>query len=316
MRCLCCNKEMTNPKESERSAQWHERCIRRFFGTSSLPEIDISEEVLEQLANKMVNQGYTVPGVQKKMSLHFEKTGKNKRLTMVGYPAGYILKPQSKEYACLPEAEFLTMKMAEIAGIKTVPNALLFFQGTYAYVTKRIDREEKQAYAMEDFCQLSGRMTVDKYRSSYENCGNVIKKYSQKVGLDKAELFYRLLFCFVTCNSDMHLKNFSLIEDRPGSRSFSLSAAYDMLPVNVILPADKEQMALSLNGKKRNLRKKDFLKLAESLGIAEKVALGLMRQIVKYKERFQEEIKNSYVPDEFKERFLLTMQKRMEVFEA
>ena len=149
-----------------------------------------------------------------------------------------------------------------------------------------------------------------------EGTRTIIKKYSQKVGLDKAEFFYRLLFCFVTCNSDMHLKNFSLIEDRPGSRSFSLSAAYDMLPVNVILPADKEQMALSLNGKKRNLRKKDFLMLAESLGIAEKVALGLMRQIVKYKERFQEEIKNSYVPDEFKERFLLTMQKRMEVFEA
>ncbi len=316
MRCLCCNKEMTNSKEYESGIQWHERCIKRFFGASTLPEIDISEEALVQLANQSVNQGLTVPGVQKKLSLQFEKSGKRLRLTLVGYPTGYILKPQSKEYACLPEAEFLTMKMAEIAGIKTVPNALLFFQGTYAYITKRIDREEKQVYAMEDFCQLSGRMTEDNYRSSYESCGNVIQKFSQKGGLDKADFFYRLLFCFITCNSDMHLKNFSLIEDRPGSRKFSLSAAYDMLPVNVIMPADKEQTALTLNGKKRNLRKKDFLKLAENIGIPEKVALGLMKQIVKYKERFAEEIKASYVPDDFKERFLLEMQKRMEIFEG
>ena len=316
MRCLCCNKEMTNPKEYERNVQWHERCIRRFFGTATLPEIDISEEALEELANKTVNQGLTVPGVQKKLSLQFEKIGKKLRLTIVGFPTGYILKLQSKEFEHLPEAEFLSMKMAEIAGIKTVPNALLFLRGTYAYITKRIDREEKQMYAMEDFCQLSGRMTVDKYHSSYENCGKIIKKYSQKVGLDEAELFYRILFCFVTCNSDMHLKNFSLIEDQPTSRKYSLSAAYDMLPVNIIMPADQEQMALALNGKKRNLRKKDFLKFAESLGITEKIAFNLMKKMVGYKELFAEEIKASYVPDDFKDRFLWAMQKRMEVLDG
>ncbi len=51
---------------------------------------------------------------------------------------------------------------------------------------------------------LKKRMTADKYRSSYENCGKVIKKYSKNVGLDLAEFYYRLLFCFLTGNSDMH----------------------------------------------------------------------------------------------------------------
>ncbi|MCR4599063.1 MAG: HipA domain-containing protein [Acetatifactor sp.] len=314
MRCLCCNKEMTNPSEYERNVSWHVKCIKKFFGTGKLPEIDMSEKALERLANQTVNKGLTIPGVQKKMSLHLETVDKVARLTIVNHPTGYILKPQSEEYPELPEAEFLSMKMAEIAGIKTVPNALLRFQGTYAYVTKRIDRDGEKTYAMEDFCQLSGRVTADKYRSSYETCGKVIKKYSHNVGLDVTEFYYRLLFCFCTCNSDMHLKNFSLIEDRPGSRKFSLSAAYDMLPVNVIMPADKEQMALTMNGKKRNLKLKDFLILAESLGIQQKVATDLIKQILRYKEAFLKEIAVSYVSEEMKEKLGSMIQKRMEIF--
>ena len=314
MRCLCCNKEMTNPSEYERNVSWHVKCIKKFFGTGKLPEIDMSEKALERLANQTVNKGLTIPGVQKKMSLHLETVDKVARLTIVNHPTGYILKPQSEEYPELPEAEFLSMKMAEIAGIKTVPNALLRFQGTYAYVTKRIDRDGDKCYAMEDFCQLSGRVTADKYRSSYETCGKVINKYSHNVGLDVTEFYYRLLFCFCTCNSDMHLKNFSLIEDRPGSRKFSLSAAYDMLPVNVIMPADKEQMALTMNGKKRNLKLKDFLILAESLGIRQKVATDLIKQILRYKEAFLKEIAVSYVSEEMKEKLGSMIQKRMEIF--
>ena len=316
MRCLCCNKEMTNPSEYEGNVSWHVKCMKRFFGTSKLPEIDVSKRALERLVKQTVNKGLTVPGVQKKLSLHLETVDKTARLTIADYPTGYILKPQSEDYSRLPEADFLSMKMAEIAGIKTVPNALLGFRGKYVYVTKRIDRDRDQTYAMEDFCQLSGRITADKYHSSYENCGKVIKKYSQNIGLDVTEFYYRLLFCFCTGNSDMHLKNFSLIEDRPGSRRFSLSAAYDMLPVNVIMPADKEQMALTLNGKKRNLKRKDFLILAESLGIQEKVATGLIKQILKHREPFLKEVEASYVSNEMKKLLTVMIQKRMEIFEV
>ena len=47
--------------------------------------------------------GYTVPGVQKKLSLHLLAEGKP-RLTMMNYPTGYILKPQVKEFTALPES--------------------------------------------------------------------------------------------------------------------------------------------------------------------------------------------------------------------
>ena len=127
---------------------------------------------------------------------------------------------------------------------------------------------------------------------------------TKNVGVDKTELLYRLIFCFATGNSDMHLKNFSLIEDAPGSRLFGLSPAYDMLPVNVIMPADKEETALSLNGNKRNIRKKDFAILADNLGIPDNVANRMRERIILYKDAFISEVNNSYIPEEMKNRFV------------
>lgn len=112
------------------------------------------------------------------MSLHLSKELQN-RLTMVDYPTGYILKPQTEEFENMPEYEDLAMRLAELMGIQTVPHALIKIGNEYAYITKRIDREitdkEVKLYAMEDFCQLSRRLTQDKYKGSYENCGRIIK---------------------------------------------------------------------------------------------------------------------------------------------
>ena len=72
--------------------------------------------------------------------------------------------------------------------------------------------------------------------------------------MDQIELFLRLVFCFLTGNSDMHLKNFLLIETAEGSRKYILSPAYDLLPVNLIMPQDKEEFALPMNGRKNNLQ--------------------------------------------------------------
>ncbi|MBQ7707372.1 MAG: type II toxin-antitoxin system HipA family toxin, partial [Lachnospiraceae bacterium] len=116
MRCLCCGKKLS---VSEQTEGWHKKCIKSFFGISDMPELDISDKVLERIANDNINKGMTVTGVQKKMSVHLSKDDKY-RLTIVGYPTGYILKPQSDDYVNLPEAEYLNMKMAESIGINTV----------------------------------------------------------------------------------------------------------------------------------------------------------------------------------------------------
>ena len=316
MICLCCGK----PIRSQTSApdRWHKACIKRFFGLEKLPEISISNETLEWIANETTNKGYTVPGVQKKMSLHLSVEEKA-RLTLVGYPSGYILKPQTKEYRALPEAEQMIMCMADAVGISTVPHALIHSGNEYAYITRRVDRvsvpdQPVRLLAMEDFCQLTYRLTNDKYQSSYERCAKVIDRWSSRKGLDMAEFFVRVVFSFLVGNSDMHLKNFSLIETAPGSQTYVLSPAYDMLPVNIV-SNDTEETALALNGKKTKLRKKDFLALAASCGLSPAASEKLIRRLIGKTDTMISIAQNAEIPDDIRMGCIELIKQRVAVFE-
>lgn len=302
MNCLCCGKPiLENSSEQEFHDQWHAHCIKDFFNTETLPLLDLSDHQLELLAQKSVNEGFTVPGVQKKISVHLSKDP-IPRLTLVDYPSGYILKPQSANFASLPEFEHTAMRIAQKAGIKTVPFALLKDekQGNM-FITRRIDRHGDKKAAMEDFCQLSGRLTVDKYRGSYERSAEIVNRWVRKKGINLNNYFSLIFVSWLLGNSDLHLKNFSLIEDKPGNRQYQLSPAYDILPVNLVFPSDLEETALTINGKKKNIRKKDFLALAASLKISETIALRIMKRIVKGKENYFQLIDESMLNDEQKE---------------
>lgn len=313
MNCLCCGKPLRTPDESG----WHGACIKRFFGTVKLPEIEIDEKALNLLATETTNKGFTVPGVQKKLSLHLVSDRNKPRLTFVNYPTGYILKPQVAEFAALPESEQLIMSMADLAGISTVPHALIKGNTGLAYITRRIDRRANkdsiEMLAMEDFCQLDLRLTEDKYRGSYERCAKIIKMYSSRIGIDMAEFFIRLVFSFIVGNSDMHLKNFSLIETSEGSGEYVLSPAYDLLPVNANMPADKEQFALPMNGKKTNIRKKDFLVFADACGIAKATAEKIIESLVKLTPTWLFMCENSLLPIELKIRLTEIITERADV---
>ncbi len=308
-KCLCCGKEIRDSSnETEKNTGWHARCIKSFFGTKDLPDIDVDDEKLKLIAVQSTEKGFTVPGVQKKLSLHLteERSQEKPRLTLVNYPTGYILKPQTEEYAYLPESEYLVMSMANKIGIKTVPFALIRQGEGFAYITKRIDRifdkkkNEVKMLAMEDFCQLDRRLTQDKYKGSYERCGKIVQRYSARPKLDMTELYLRVVFSFLVGNSDMHLKNFSLIETEENSKMYVLSDAYDMLPVNIILPTDLEQFALTINGKKRNVTRNDFLSFAKSCSIDKKVAEKMLEKVLSQTDILLLLCEESYLPDEKK----------------
>ncbi len=322
IRCLCCGKEIPEITQGlDRVPAWHKPCIRRFFGVDDLPELDLTNASLTRIAMESTGKGYTIPGVQKKMSLHLSSENGKSRLTLVDYPTGFILKPQTDEYPALPEAEYLVMQMAKETGIATVPFALIQMADDpeeKAYITKRIDRRSVynravELLAMEDFCQLDQHLTENKYLGSYERCAKLIAKYSIRRGLDLSELFLRIVFSFAVGNSDMHLKNFSLIETSPGSGDYVLSPAYDLLPVNLIVPADQEQMALSLNGKKKNIHQKDFLKFAETSGIPQEAAVKMIRRVVSMKEQYLALCDQSYLPAEMKPVFSALVQSRITI---
>lgn len=315
MNCLCCGKPLRTPDETG----WHKACIKHFFGTTKLPEIEIDDKTLNLLATETTNKGFTVPGVQKKLSLHLVSDSRKPRLTLVNYPTGYILKPQVAEFEALPESEQLIMTMADMAGISTVPHALIKGNAGLAYITKRVDRnitdDKIEMLAMEDFCQLDLRLTEDKYRGSYERCAKIIKQYSSRVGIDMAEFYIRLVFCFIVGNSDMHLKNFSLIETAEGSGEYVLSPAYDLLPVNANMPADKEQFALAMNGKKMNIRKGDFLKFADTCGITRQTAEKLIENLVKLTPKWIAMCEKSLLTDKLKDRLKKIIIERTEVLQ-
>lgn len=275
----------------------------KFFGSSRLPLPDVSLASLRELAMKGIRKREAIPGVQPKMSLALSRSRKEGiRLTLTDYPSGYILKPQSPLYPQLPETEHLVMSMAESWRIPVVPYALLpLSDGSLAYITRRIDREKSgKKLPMEDFCQLAGKLTEDKYHGSCELCGKIIAGYSSRPGLDEVEFFQRILFCFITGNNDMHLKNFSLIEDDTG---WHLSPQYDLLPVSLVNPADADETALTIAGKRSRLKKGDFLSLASSLGIPLSVASRLVVRAAGQAESLQAMIGESLLETPLKEAF-------------
>lgn len=317
MNCLHCGRPLA---DAQKDAGWHPRCIKRFFGTKALPQIEISQETFQHLVDESTNKGVTVPGVQKKLSMYLF-SDKQPRLTLMNHPAGYILKPQVKEFEALPEAEHLVMSMAQACGIATVPHALVRLEDGWAYITRRVDRAFEPGapvglLAMEDFCQLDLRLTQDKYRGSYERCANIITRHSSRPGLDLSELYLRLVFCFVAGNSDMHLKNFSLLETEERSGQYALSPAYDLLPVNLVMPEDQEQTALTLNGKKANIRRKDFLLFAQNCGISIKAADRMLLSMLSFVPQMLGMVEQSLLPLDMRQRFQLLISQRAGVLEG
>ena len=250
-------------------------------------------------------------GVQPKLSLHLNGHEGNKRLTIVGLWGGYICKPQTRQYEMLPEVEDVTMHLAEIAHIAVVPHALMrMADSTLCYLTRRIDRTSTgEKIAMEDMCQLTERQTEHKYKSSYERIGKVILKYSSLPKMDVVNFFELVLFCWVTGNNDMHLKNFSLYEIEDKIR---MTPAYDLLNVSIINPHDDEELALTLNGRKKKLQKVDFIKSAATLGIDSIIVERLIKKYIRLLPKFEDVIQNSFLSAELKEKYIELLRARLD----
>lgn len=264
--CLYCYQPL-----NEAGQDFHTTCVKKIFGTKEAPIIDFNLKQLEDLAKQIVIKSVAVTGVQAKLSLELEKH-KNElsRLTIVGLHGNYILKPPSTEYKELPQNEDVTMHLASLVKIKTAQHSLIkLASGELAYITKRFDRNKKEKIALEDFCQLTENLTEHKYRGSIEKVAKTTHQFTANKGLEMLRLFELVLFCYLTGNADMHLKNFALIENALGE--FELSPAYDLLSTALVIPDDKEESALTINGKKSRLKKKDFDALAVSMNINAKV---------------------------------------------
>jgi serine/threonine-protein kinase HipA len=307
-RCLVCL-GLVDGKE-----EYHEKCARGFFGVYPSPKLTVSLKDLRRYAAESVLARITVTGVQKKLSLAQEGKGAKARLTIVGLWGSYILKPPPEEYPNLPENEDAVMRLAGISGISTVPHALIrLASGELSFICKRIDRtHEGRKLTMEDFCQVSERLTEDKYRGSVERVGKLLRQYSVYPGLDVVDFFERVVFCYLTGNSDMHLKNYSLIETGAGMR---LAPAYDLLSTVLVIPDDSEETALTINGKKSNLAVKDFDSCAASLQIPRPAAVAVYRKFLSKRDEFVKHPGPSLLPHKAAAHLSGIIERRLKVFD-
>lgn len=212
-------------------------------------------------------------------------------------------------YPQLPEVEDLTMHLAAIAKIKVVPHSLIRLKsGNLAYITKRIDRVKNRKVPMEDMCQLTERLTEHKYQGSYEQVAKAIAKYSKTPGLDVVNFFELVLFSYLIGNADMHLKNFSLIEQQ--TLGMVLSPAYDLVNTALVNPADREELALNLNGKKSRLRRTDFEAAFTNLKLDPKQQANIFAKMESARPAWIEMVRNSFLGSDFKQGYIDLLETR------
>ena len=256
--CLSCSQLLAKGEQD-----FHPACLRKLFGKARLPKIELRLKDLAAQTAALAPQ-MSISGVQPKLSLQLN--AKTYALEPVSAGGEYILKPQTQDFANLPENENLCMSLAQIAGLNVPPHTLLkLTDGTLAYLVKRFDRVGQKKIHQEDFQQILNLNVRDKYQGSYEQIGRKIRELSSAPGLD-VQLFYEIvLLSFIIGNGDAHTKNFSLQYFADGAAR--LSPVYDLVSSRLALPSEKFELALSIRGRQNNIQKSDFQYLADYLEI-------------------------------------------------
>ncbi|MBO7098286.1 MAG: HipA domain-containing protein [Bacteroidaceae bacterium] len=311
-KCLYCYQEL-----EEGQVDYHPACARKFFSSDTAPILPYTHDNMSELARQVIRTSASVTGVQAKMSLDVHRGGKNEpaKFTIVGLWGKYIFKPQSGRYPCLPELEDLTMKMAEAAHIRTARHTLIrLADGELGYLTIRMDRGRKgEKISMLDMCQLTNRLTEHKYYGTYQQLAETIKKYSSAPMLDVQRFWEVVLFSWITGNSDMHCKNFSLIDT--GNGEYVLAPAYDLLAVLLADPEDTEEMAMSfmVGGTKSGFDRNTFMTSFTQSGIPVAVANKMIERMKGYKPEWEELISQSFLPEMMKADYFHLLSKRLEL---
>jgi serine/threonine-protein kinase HipA len=269
---------------------------RKVFGIDKEPFIDLTLAGVSLKAQEMVGK-MSISGVQPKLSVRLADKDNEPRLEVTGEGGQYILKPQVQAFANLPENEELCMTIAQDIGIDAPAHCLVHLKDkSLAYVVKRFDREGRRKIHQEDFVQILQK--DDKYSGSVEEIGRKLKAVSEVPGLDVQLFFERIVFNFLIANGDAHMKNYSIIYDEEGR--VRLAPAYDLVCSRIVLPNEADESALTIQGRKSKIRRKEMDLLADNLEIPEKVRFV---RFAGQKENFRKRIAESLLPKDLAQAF-------------
>lgn len=273
----------------------------------------------------------SISGVQTKVLLARSKG----RLELVEAGGDYILKPvpidsESRFAADIPANEHLTMRIAaKLFGIKTAENELVrFADGELAYLTRRFDRREGKAIRQEDLCQIAGRSeethgSAYKYDFSYEEMAEIIRSVVPAAEIELRKVFNEILFDYIFCNGDAHLKNFSVYESALGD--YVMTPAYDLLNTFLHYPGDLTFLALSLFKGDFMTREfetlgyyteADFILLARSYALKENEVLNRIRLFKRKAPDVERMVRESLLTPPAQEEYLRLFHNRLNAFRA
>nr|WP_288982098.1 HipA domain-containing protein [uncultured Allomuricauda sp.] len=268
-----------------------------------------------ELRREAVNRAkkLSIQGVQPKLSATISVVGQEFKI--VDQFGTYIIKPQNDLFPQFPENEDISMRMAKEFGLEVPLHGMVYAKdGSLSYFIKRFDRYGKgKKYATEDFAQLTGNTRDTKYRFTMEKMVPIIEEFCSFPAIEKAEFFKRVIFCYVTGNEDMHLKNFSLITKRGMT---TLTPAYDLLNSSIAIKNPDEEIALTLKGKKSNLKASDFIGYyaKERLQLNNKTIELILEQMQKVIPKWKELVEISFLSDDMKERYFNILESRLKMF--
>ena len=289
------------------SIDYSDKQLQTMFGKPVRPGISISLGQIGTEAQKLAGK-LSISGVQPKLSVCLE----GNELLPVARDGQYILKPQTQEFAQLPQNEYLCMQMGSRFGLNTAQSILLeLADGSPAYLVKRFDRFKKgnrmEKLACEDTHQIVGGS--DKYAGSHMQIARVIHNYCTFVPVELQRFYEMAIFNFAIGNGDAHRKNFSLLTNQKGV--VALSPAYDLVSSRLVIPEEAEEMALTVNGKRNRLKRYDFLAFAESIGIEANYAEIKVAELLALGNTFADMITESELTVQLQERFLEIITQRL-----
>ncbi len=292
-------------------ARYHSACYKNLWGTSRALFAKLDKDNPVQTFSKTVYSG-SISGAQRKGLFSLKKN----ELAVNSKDSMYILKPDG-DYPELPANEHLTMAAAKILKFEVPPIGLIKIDKVgLVLVIKRFDRDSKEKLLVEDMAQIYEEASENKYSLSHEKIGAAIKEYTQAGPLNLQDFFRRIIFCFVTANGDMHLKNWSLLEMSKFKGVYMLSPVYDWLNTRIALPQEKYDMAIPLQGKQRNMKKSYFTKFAiEDLALTAEFIESVFSEVKTWKIKFQELIPHSFLSKEMKKSYQNLLNERCELFD-
>jgi serine/threonine-protein kinase HipA len=268
-------------------------------------------ELRQEAANRA--KKLSIQGVQPKLSATISVA--KQEFKIVDQFGTYIIKPQNDLFPELPENEDVTMRMAKVFGLDVPFHGMLYAKdGSLSYFIKRFDRYGKgKKIATEDFAQLTGNTRDTKYRFTMEKLVPVIDEFCSFPAIEKADFFKRILFCYVTGNEDMHLKNFSLITKNGKT---TLTPIYDFLNSSIAIKNPEEEIALTLKGKKSNFKATDFIDYyaKDRLQLNEKAVTTILEQMHNTIPKWKELLEISFLSEEMKNKYFELLKYKLNLF--